>query len=57
MYRAFAPKEEPVQAAAEETVKVSPQAEQLNLFSSFDELDAATSSKKILKPMIICTSM
>jgi DNA polymerase-1 len=50
MYRAFAPKGEPVQAAAEETVKkVSPQAEQLNLFSSFDELDAATSSKKDIK--------
>ena len=58
MYRAFAPKGEPVQATAEETVKkVSPQAEQLNLFSSFDELDAATSSKKILKPTTIYISM
>ena len=47
MYRAFANGEAPkTEEAVEEVKKVSPAAEQLNLFSNFEELDAATSSKK-----------
>ncbi|NAW51062.1 DNA polymerase I [Elizabethkingia argentiflava] len=49
MYRAFASKTEGVQEETANLKKVSPQAEQLSLFSGFDSVEPAVSSKKDIK--------
>lgn len=58
MYRAFAPKGEPVQAAAEETVKKFRHKQSSLIYSQvLMNWTLQLLPKKILKPTIICTSM